>query len=65
MSALRYRRILLKLGGEALAGEGGYGIDPHEADVVAAKVRRLRDLQAAPQSGKQLRIGGWASASGA
>ena len=44
MSALRYRRILLKLGGEALAGEGGYGIDPHEADVVAAKVRRLRDL---------------------
>ena len=46
MSALRYRRILLKLGGEALAGEGGYGIDPHEADVVAAKVRRLRDLGA-------------------
>jgi len=46
MSALRYRRILLKLGGEALAGEGGYGIDPHEADVVAAKVRRLRELGA-------------------
>jgi uridylate kinase len=46
MSALRYRRILLKLGGEALAGEGGFGIDPHEADVVAAKVRRLRDLGA-------------------
>jgi uridylate kinase len=46
MSALRYRRILLKLGGEALAGEGGFGIDPHEADIVAAKVRRLRDLGA-------------------
>jgi len=46
MSALRYRRILLKLGGEALAGEGGFGIDPHQADVVAAKVRRLRDLGA-------------------
>ena len=44
--ALRYRRILLKLGGEALAGEGGFGIDPHEADVVAAKMRRLRDLGA-------------------
>ncbi len=44
MSALRYRRILLKLGGEALAGQGGFGIDPHEADIIAGKVRRLRDL---------------------
>lgn len=46
MATLRYRRILLKLGGEALAGEGGFGIDPHQADSVAAKVRRLRDLGA-------------------
>jgi uridylate kinase len=44
MSTLRYRRILLKLGGEALAGEGGFGIDPHQADIVAGKVRRLRDM---------------------
>ncbi len=44
MSALRYRRILLKLGGEALAPAGGYGIDPYEADKVAGQVRRLRDL---------------------
>lgn len=44
MSTLRYRRILLKLGGEALAGEGGFGIDPHQADIVAGKIRRLRDL---------------------
>ncbi|MCU0507840.1 MAG: UMP kinase [Anaerolineae bacterium] len=43
-SSLRYRRILLKLGGEALAGEGGFGIDPHEAEVLAGKVRRLRDM---------------------
>jgi uridylate kinase len=35
---------LLKLGGEALAGEGGFGIDPDQADIVAGKVRRLRDL---------------------
>jgi uridylate kinase len=41
---LRYRRILLKLGGEALAGEGGFGIDPFQADIVAGKVRRLRDM---------------------
>jgi uridylate kinase len=46
MSILRYRRILLKLGGEALAGEGGFGIDPDQADIVAGKVRRLRDLGA-------------------
>jgi uridylate kinase len=44
MSALRYRRILLKLGGEALASETGYGIDPHAADKVVAQVRKLRDL---------------------
>lgn len=44
MNTLRYRRILLKLGGEALAGEGGFGIDPHQADIVAGKIRRLRDL---------------------
>jgi uridylate kinase len=44
MATLRYRRILLKLGGEALAGEGGFGIDPDQADIVAGKVRRLHDL---------------------
>ncbi|MDQ1300340.1 MAG: Uridylate kinase [Chloroflexota bacterium] len=44
MSALRYRRILLKLGGEALAPENGYGIDPHEADKVVGQIRRLREL---------------------
>ncbi len=46
MSALRYRRILLKLGGEALAGEGGFGIDPHQANIVAGKIRRLLDMGA-------------------
>jgi uridylate kinase len=44
MSSLRYRRILLKLGGEALAGQAGFGIDPDQADIVAGKIRRLRDL---------------------
>jgi uridylate kinase len=46
MSALRYRRIMLKLGGEALAGEDGFGIDPDQADLVAAKICRLRELGA-------------------
>ena len=41
----KYKRILLKLGGEALAGPGGFGIDPERADEVAAKVKRIRDYQ--------------------
>ncbi len=44
MSTLRYRRILLKLGGEALAGEDGCSTDPDQANKVASMVRRLRDM---------------------
>ncbi|HEX9681198.1 MAG TPA: UMP kinase [Anaerolineales bacterium] len=44
MSQPKYRRILLKLGGEALAGPQGFGIDPHRADEVAAKVQQVRVL---------------------
>jgi len=44
MSALRYRRILLKLSGEALAAENGFGIDPHEGDKIVIQIRKLRDL---------------------
>ncbi len=40
----KYRRILLKLGGEALAGQGGYGISPEQADFVAAKVKAVKEL---------------------
>ncbi len=39
-----YRRILLKLGGESLAGPQGFGIDPQRAEDVAAKVQQVRDL---------------------
>jgi uridylate kinase len=35
---LKYRRVLLKLGGEALAGEEGFGINPRRAEEVAHKV---------------------------
>ncbi len=41
--AAQYRRILLKLGGESLAGSDGTGIDPQRAMEVAAKVKQLRD----------------------
>jgi uridylate kinase len=44
MPNIRYRRILLKLGGEALAGQGGFGIDPEKAAEVAQKVKGVYDL---------------------
>lgn len=44
MAELRFQRILLKLGGEALAGEGGTGIDPKRAAGVAQKVLQVVNL---------------------
>jgi uridylate kinase len=41
---LKYRRVLLKLGGEALAGEEGFGIDPRRAEEVAHKVIDIVNL---------------------
>jgi uridylate kinase len=42
--SIKYRRILLKLGGESLAGPGGTGIRPERAIEVAEKVKRLLAL---------------------
>jgi len=42
--ATRYRRILLKLSGEALLGEQPYGVDPAVVAFVAEQVRSVRDL---------------------
>jgi len=39
-----YRRIVLKLSGEALAGGQGYGIDPPVLDRVGAEVRDVTEL---------------------
>ena len=39
-----YNRILLKVGGEALAGPDGFGIDPARAAEVAATVKDVYDL---------------------
>jgi len=44
MANLKYRRILLKLGGEALSPQQGSGIDPTEADILAQKIKLIRDL---------------------
>jgi uridylate kinase len=41
---LKYRRILLKLGGEALAPNDGFGIDPDRAENIAERVKQVHDL---------------------
>jgi uridylate kinase len=43
MPEVKYRRILLKLGGEALAGPEGYGIDPHRAESLATTIKQIKD----------------------
>ncbi len=40
-SELAYRRILLKLSGEALMGEGDYGIDPAVIQRIAGEIHEL------------------------
>jgi len=44
MAAIRYKRILLKMGGEALAGASGFGIDPQRAAEVAQIIKDVYDL---------------------
>lgn len=39
-----YKRILLKLSGEALAGQQGYGIDPEVIGGIAAEIRDVIDI---------------------
>jgi uridylate kinase len=43
---LQYKRILLKLSGEALAGEDGYGISARVLDRYADAIREDLDLGA-------------------
>jgi len=41
---LHYRRVLLKLSGEALTGPGGYGIDPAVLHAITEEVREVHSL---------------------
>lgn len=45
MPDLKYRRILLKLSGEALAGATGYGIDTDEVDAIASRIKQVFDMK--------------------
>ena len=44
MQELRYHRILLKLGGESLAGTSGAGIDATQALEIAGRIKEVREL---------------------
>ena len=43
MSQFKYKRILLKLSGEALAGKSGFGIDVDEAETLAKRIKEVYD----------------------
>ena len=44
MPETAYQRVLLKLSGEVLAGEEGFGIDPAKATQLAGEVKSIHDL---------------------
>lgn len=44
MAELKYKRILLKLSGEALGGQLGFGIDVDEAESIASRIKEVHEL---------------------
>ena len=44
MTDLKYKRILLKLSGEALSGKSGFGIDVDEAESIASRIKEVREM---------------------
>ena len=44
MTKPAYKRILLKLSGEILAGEKGYGIDPTITSEICNKIKTVFDM---------------------
>ena len=44
MSQTKYKRVLLKLSGEALAGENKTGLSPEILDDITSQIKELRDL---------------------
>jgi len=43
MKREKYKRVLLKLSGEALAGEAGYGIDTDVMEVIASEIKSMKE----------------------
>ncbi len=43
MSAKKYNRVVLKLSGESLAGEQGFGINPAVVEDIAVQIKKIRE----------------------
>lgn len=43
MSHPKYKRVVVKLSGEALAGPEGFGIDPTQAGIIAENIKQIHD----------------------
>lgn len=44
MSKSKYKRVMLKMGGEALAGPSGHGIEPQQAEAIARRVVTIHEM---------------------
>lgn len=44
MEKIAFKRIILKLSGEALAGSQGFGIDPHTVKAIAEEIKEVVNL---------------------
>ena len=44
MADIKYKRVILKLSGEALAGDKGFGINPPVLKDVAKELKEVHDL---------------------
>ena len=44
MSDPAYQRLVLKLSGEVLAGDKGFGIDPNKANNLAHEIKSIHDM---------------------
>ena len=44
MQGPQYKRVVLKLSGEALAGSQGFGLEPQVLDYIASQIKSVRDL---------------------
>ncbi|MEQ1855597.1 MAG: UMP kinase [Longimicrobiales bacterium] len=43
-NGMKYRRVLLKISGEALAGERGFGIEPKVVDQITDEIKSLAEM---------------------
>ncbi|MDR2673275.1 MAG: UMP kinase [Coriobacteriales bacterium] len=55
MSGFKYKRVLLKLSGEHLAGDQGYGIDPK---VITGLATQIKDIMSTKQVELAITVGG-------